>query len=487
MIPLALSLLVAILLGSATAFACVPHAMVRRQSLFLHAILSGVAGLGLSSCLFFFWLVVAGKPSSAILVVELFLAALCAGVGLFRLRSSCPRPTSDDPPNASRPAFSFVRWCLILSFGIGLFIWTDRFIDGARRQPHGAWDAWAIWNSRARMFVLAGENWDRAMSHNTEHPDYPLFLPLSIARCWTLMSSVSAKAPLLFAGAFSLGLPVLLLAIVARLRGVEQGLLAAIFLLGMTAIGSCSWHQYADLPLAFIILCSLSSTALFDATSRRGYLVIGGLLAGIAAWTKNEGALFLVSLLCSRLLVSLFQQGMRGAVREAAAFLLGASVPIACLMLFKTCYAPPNYLFQNNGTALSRLIEADRYVLIAKAYFGQIVSLGVWRGRIGCAVLVGYAMLAGIKVGGRKAAVMNVGLPIFLILAGYFVVYLITPLSLEWHLTCSVDRLFLHVLPGLVLFYFLIVRAPGEPREDANATATAQLSLGIDPPQVLGF
>jgi len=44
--------------------------------------------------------------------------------------------------------------------------------------------------------------------------------------------------------------------------------------------------------------------------------------------------------------------------------------------------------------------------------------------------------------------------------AGYFIIYLITPRDLAWHLLVSLNRLFLQLFPSLLFTYFMIVRTP---------------------------
>lgn len=53
-------------------------------------------------------------------------------------------------------------------------------------SPHGEWDAWSIWNLRARFLFRATEAaapFDPLL--NWSHPNYPLLVPASIAGLWT--------------------------------------------------------------------------------------------------------------------------------------------------------------------------------------------------------------------------------------------------------------------------------------------------------------
>jgi putative copper export protein len=44
---------------------------------------------------------------------------------------------------------------------------------------------------------------------------------------------------------------------------------------------------------------------------------------------------------------------------------------------------------------------------------------------------------------------------LLLMLSGYFMVYIITPHDLNWHLNTSLERLFLQLLPSVIFIFFM--------------------------------
>jgi len=54
-------------------------------------------------------------------------------------------------------------------------------------------------------------------------------------------------------------------------------------------------------------------------------------------------------------------------------------------------------------------------------------------------------------------------LALALTLAGYFVVYVITPYDIYWHLRFSLGRLFLQLWPATLFLFFLAVTGPQDP------------------------
>ncbi len=83
-------------------------------------------------------------------------------------------------------------------------------------KPFGDWDAWAIWNLRAG-FIASGDDWLKGFSSAIlwSHPDYPLFLPLNVARGWVLLGQRSVYVPILLGLVFQLSLAGLLSSVVA--------------------------------------------------------------------------------------------------------------------------------------------------------------------------------------------------------------------------------------------------------------------------------
>jgi hypothetical protein len=47
-----------------------------------------------------------------------------------------------------------------------------------------------------------------------------------------------------------------------------------------------------------------------------------------------------------------------------------------------------------------------------------------------------------------------------IMLAGYFMIYVISPRDLEWHILTSLDRLYSQLWPCFILTFFLIVQTP---------------------------
>jgi hypothetical protein len=116
---------------------------------------------------------------------EFELAGADLAVGVLLLMR--PRDRAAPPP----PHLGGLRW---LCIGLAALVLVAALLDlGAllamqARKPHGTFDAFGIWNARARFLARAGSDWGRAFLVDARsHPDYPLLQPLTVARFWACL------------------------------------------------------------------------------------------------------------------------------------------------------------------------------------------------------------------------------------------------------------------------------------------------------------
>jgi hypothetical protein len=310
--------------------------------------------------------------------------------------------------------------------------------------PHGNWDAWAIWNVRARFLTAGGELAQRAWSDAITHPNYPQLLPGFVARCWAYGGTISVSAPIATGFLFWAALLSLVTGGVALLRGPSLGLLSGLVLVGAPFFLREAPSQYADVPLA----CFMAGALLLLLLARPA---LAGAFAGLAAWTKDEGLLFLAVFIVA---AALFR---RGWLRAAA----GAIPAAALVLVFKLAIASgtASTLARSLPSLTQHLTDPGRYeaVLSGFVFMFQAARYG-WHhpvmGLLALAVLLRFDfkerkrdMLAGAAVTGGM-------------LAGYFFVYVISPYELGWHIQGSAMRLGAQLWPTLVVAVFAGLCAP---------------------------
>ncbi len=412
----------------------------------LELALAWAIGTGLSSCLFFVW-TWAGLPQRTVLLLE--VAGAAAAIALARCRRG---PSLQEHPSSFR-----WLWIMRLAVIACVLLWLAQFSTETEANPHGGWDAFSIWNVRAK-FLANGASWRNAVSPDWDrglagasHPGYPLLLPAFVARTWVVLGDLRPGVPAFAGLAFGLAAAALLYGALTRLRSEASALAAAAALLAGLFGVQWSW-QYADVPLSCYVLASLAMAAIAASEEwGAGPLVLSGLCAALAAWTKNEGIVVLLLLGAAVL--------WRGGVSGLARFAAGAAAPVLVLVLFKLFAAPPGaegMLPSTLAQALSTIGNPSRWTQVASSF-----ALNAWQLGLPWAHPVLLATLATLALGFGKVRpwLWVLAIPAGLLIAD-FLALVMTQLGLRWQLDTSNLRLYFQVLPGLLFGWFLLLRVP---------------------------
>jgi hypothetical protein len=260
-----------------------------------------------------------------------------------------------------------------------------------------------------------------------------------------------------------------LVASLRLLRGPSQGWISGLVLVSTPFFVVHAAAQYADVPLGSFLLLALVFLA-FDGTygdRTPVFASLAGLAGGLALWTKNEGALFLLALVGAHVVLKLWQR-QPALGRSARAFLLGLAPMLCVVAYFKLRLAPPNDLIAGLALdrTLSRVATASRYGAIGRAFKGHIAGFGgnglvsaVW-------LLIAYLAATWVSDATRKAAWLRSGaLAVLMTLAGHALVYLTMSDELPRHLNNSLERLLLQLWPAALFLLFIALRTPEEASE----------------------
>jgi cbb3-type cytochrome oxidase subunit 3 len=437
-------------------------------------------GVALTSSTFFLLLLVGAARPAVVIAFEIVLLLV---VGFVFLRTQRHRAQPAPSPAVPLPTFRW-DWLLSLALCFGVILVIVSFFDSAGARSFGDWDAWSIWNVRAKFLAADDDTWRNGYSpllHRT-HPDYPLLLSGFVARCWKYSGETPPEVPIAVAFLFVCAVTALLVAAVALLRTRSAGLLAGLVLLASSSFLAQGPSQYADVPLSFFILGAFTLLLLEAAARprRKAILAVAGAFAAFAAWTKNEGMLFFGILIVVLLLVERFSAGWRSASEKCVAFALGALPALLLTVYFKLFLAPPvdPLVSQSVPEALERLVEAGRYVTIAKGFVSEATLLGNgWTNPLVLLAILAVALRFQVAPQQRRWVVLA-GVTMGLQLAAYFAGYLVTPAGLDWHLGTSLGRLYAHVWPSVLLLSFTVLRQVEETGAYEETQSRRQKSKG---------
>ncbi len=417
-------------------------------------------GFGVSSCLFFIWFSVVGSEVKGLFLAEIVL--LIGLITLFLYRIETPQLHSE----IQFPQLNVHR-ILSIGFSLGLIFAIGTFIFLSLKHPHGEWDAWTIWNLRARFLARGGEHWTDASFVYWFKPDYPLLIPATIARSWMYIGNATVIVPVLVAMLFTFATVLLMFSSLSIFRGRSQGFLAGLVLLGTPFFVTHGASQYVDVPLGFFLLATMVLIVLHDRSGNSHPLIaLAGMMAGLSSWTKNEGLLFVVAIIASLFAVTIPLKEWRSCLKSMLSFSIGLLPVLAIVIYFKMNFAPTNDLVagQNLRDTILRLADASRYIEVAKAFVAESFYFGNWSHAVNTpALLAFYPLILGIDIAKENRSSVAVCLLALIFVAiGYFFIYVTTPHRLSWHLSDSLNRLLLQLWPSFVFIYFMIVRPPGK-------------------------
>lgn len=430
-------------------------------------------GLGAFSVLFVLQRVLGGKTLWA--VDALALTLLLLSFSLLRQRKG-PPPS----PVVLSPDLDFPRWltgfCYV-SFGLAACAALYCGVRRAIAYPNGdGWDAFAIWNLHARFLFRGGTAWSDGFNALIpwSHPDYPLLVPAAIAHFWAYLGRESQAIPVVIGLGFTISTTGVLFSALMILRGRNLAMLGCMVLLATPFFVELGTSQYADVPLSFFLLgaivlvCMSGSLAYRGAT---GLMVLAGVACSFAAWTKNEGLLFLFAFVIAKFLVA--RSRPRPARDEGgphgmslALFVLSAMPVILLVIWFKHFVAPAGDLFGSEASMLRKLVSYPRYGPISLWFGKQCLRFGHWLWVPGTVLVAAlYITLrppaetngAGAEYprDSQPDAIATGAIALVITLAGYFLIYVITPYDVYWHLRFSLNRLFLQLWPSAIFLCFL--------------------------------
>ena len=405
-------------------------------------------GLGINSLLYFVWLLSSIENNILSFQIVLLIPLVIITV-LREIRSN--------PSNLRFPTLSPLQLTLLFVAAMAVIVSGLTFINLTNARPQGARDAWSIWNRAARFIYRDPENWSATLSPDlywATHPDYPLMVPLNVAWGWERIKTETQRVPMVQSALFTFASIGLMFASVALIRSFGQASLAALILMSTPILLDTGYAQISDIPLSFFILSTCTLIFLYFKFEKPAFLILAGLAAGLAAWTKNEGMLFVASSLIGLLLA-----GRGDLSRVVSMYLAGLAVPLFIVLYFKFILAPENDIFSlAEGGSMAKLTDLSRYSQITIALFREMFHYAGWPISIFVQLAI-YALIMRLDISSPRATLI-IAMIISIQVLGYCAIYVLTPHDLSWHLRFSFARLLFHVYPAGIYLYFCNVNEP---------------------------
>ena len=217
---------------------------------------AGVAcclGIGLSSLTTFAAVTLGFFPGPA------FVATDAAGwviLGVLVRRRARRTPLHDPggeapAPRALTPGDWLARGAFVVVAAAAVAVPVIEYLAA----PHGQWDAWAIWNQKARFLYRAGDGWTASMALTWAQPGHPVLVSASVARLWAYAGGELTAVPALLSGVY--GATVIAVVMGALNVRRTRAWVAGSVLVAPFAFSHLVAAQTADLPVSMLVVASL--------------------------------------------------------------------------------------------------------------------------------------------------------------------------------------------------------------------------------------
>ena len=370
----------------------------------------------------------------------------------------CPEAVSGHSPQGGHAMINLLSGAAIaIGTGVALLQFAGTGLS---------WDGWSIWEMKARaLFYDSAPHLLADPAYDFTHRDYPLAVPL---RTWWLyahygapVERIAQAAGLVFLADAALLARALAATCARKSLACSAGLAAAGVVLTQPTMMRHASSGYADVPFAASMLAVVwSADALMRGSGARGWALLTGLCAAGCAATKNEGL---------PLAVMMFSIGALWVWRAKAsvewrirARLLGVG---ACTFL---CILLPWWGLAASLGLRGDLIGGGRYpiadevrrstpvqdslagqprsAILASSLVRTFTAVGPAYPAWGLAwVLAAVGIASALTRHGRlkRLPILTAGL----MLVTYMVVLARSHHPLDWHLSTSLDRLLMQILP----------------------------------------
>ncbi len=323
----------------------------------------------------------------------------------------------------------------------------------AKHYPYGGWDAWSVWNLKARFLFLAKKNWQDIFSPILwrSSPHYPILLPLINIWGWSLLSQPSSITPAITASIFTfitIGL------LFSMLKPYINHILLYLTVFATTTNPlflklACS--QYCDIVFGYYLLATISCLIMAKQTKKTSFCLLTGLFTGILSFTKPEGLVSAGILLLLYIPYLVYQNKSYSIYikKITVKFIAGLSITSMIPAIFYIVYAPANITFENKISSMNLLDILFRIRAIFYSYFMKLININQWHGLL--LFLFILLITNQKKASDQYIIIIPIYLIIYTIITSFYY-FINTYFEINWWLGVTLDRIIFALLPTITLW-----------------------------------
>ena len=414
--------------------------------------LSGGLGLGLSSLILFFGFVLFDQlnTSFAILTHTLFLGLLLV-LKIITLFPPGGRKHLNNKKILSDRTFPGIKGFLFLGlitpFIIPLLSYIKYF------HPYGGWDAWSVWNFKAKFLLLSGPNWSNIFDPILwrSSPHYPLLLPLINVWGWIFTKQPVSAGPALTSLIFTFLMAGLLFSGLRYSTKNNAVILAPLLLLTLSFYEILATSQYCDLIVGYYLLASFYCLIETARKESPAFAFLAGLFIGLLSFTKPEGTIAAILIAGLSLIHCALNVDNRTQKIKLLLFLGGGIVLFSIpTIIFYVFYSPGNQTFLNGLPTPDKLAELSRMGTTLTSLLAELKEPrwnGLW-------FLIITGLFFSWKKCFRKEIIVFPLFLLFYLTIIVFYYFVNTYFEVQWWLDQSLNRILFSLLPLIVFWTF---------------------------------
>ena len=442
----------------------------------LKLMLASGVGLAISSYINFFCLIILNRYHHKAILITHLIIILTLFVTLLIL---IKRHHVKFFTFKSKDILNFIPFGIIILTSIPL--WYQ-----AHFYAFGGWDAWQVWNLKAKIIFLGGENWTNMFDPILwrSSPHYPLFFPLINAWGWIFQTETIYKVPVFSSYVYTiLTLGLLFYGLKYLTKSIYAIFIIFVFL-SMPLLNKLSYSQYSDNIVGFYMLATFISLIIAKSENKKNFALLAGIFLGTLSFVKSEGFIASLIILAITPIFFLWKNPETKKKKLLIPFFIGALFSYLPTVIFEIFYAPENQTFINGLTSPTKPITLKRIKTVFGFYFFEMFA-PLWNAffKLSGKTAENFTflepkwnglwivMLLGIIASKlRSLSLKTIIIPVFLICytgVVTFYYFLNTYFEIGWWLQNTLHRILFAVLPT-VLFWMYISLWGTNKQSDGN-------------------
>ena len=336
---------------------------------------------------------------------------------------------------------SFIFLVLLCGFIASVF---------AKAFPYGGWDAWQVWNFKAKFLLLSQTNWKQLFDPLLwqSSPHYPLALPLLNAWTWSFAHGTPSFIPLTNTIIFNMLTAGLIFSVTQYYTRRPYSFAPTLVLFLIPAYVILTSSQYCDVFLGLFFLASMITSYHTHKTQKPELLVLTAIFLGLLSFTKPEGTI-LAGIIFLGNHFHIFQQEKR--YEKIMLFWISTLISFLPTLMFLFFFSPGNQTFINGLTSTTQPSTLLRLKTIC-AFFIIEITHKKW-GFLWLLLFLA-AILNLNRIFKKEFFAFYFSISIYFMII--FVYYWInTYFKIDWWISVSLSRILCSLLPAIILWISL--------------------------------